>query len=133
MKKAVVYDTSEKKGFLESYLKIMGAAYSLEEELRDWTELAEGDPVEGLYTANIVLKKQEVEKLKNEALAVKMKILEATDLIEDKRIRNILRRHYIHGQSIKKIAKVMYYSERYVKRLHKKGVELIEIINLTTP
>lgn len=125
-----VQDASKKKEFLESYLKIMEAVSNLKEELKDWQELAVGKPKEAFYTANIISKKQEIAELESKALNAKIGILQATDNIEDKRVRNILRRHYIHGQSIKQISKVTYYSERYVKRLHKKGVE---VINLTTP
>ena len=127
MTEAVIKDWEKKKEFLESYLTIMEAVSALKEDLKDWQELSADKPVEGLYAANIVLKKQEIMEYEDKALKIKIKILEVTDLIADKRIRNILRRHYIHGQSIKKIAKVMYYSERYVKRLHKKGIEILSI------
>lgn len=127
MVEAVIKDSKEKKEFLESYLVAVEAANALREELKDWQELSTAHPKEGLYAANITLKKAEIMSREDEALAIKIKILEATDCIADKRIRNILRRHYIHGQSIKKIAKVMYYSERYVKRLHKKGIEILSI------
>lgn len=127
MAETVTKDFKEKKEFLESYRRITAEAESLREELRDWQELSTAHPTEGLYAANIVLKRAEVFSREDDALEVKIKILEATNSIADKRIRNILRRHYIHGQSIKKIAKVMYYSERYVKRLHKKGVEMLSI------
>lgn len=125
MVEAVIKDFKEKKEFLESYLVAVEAAAALKEELKDWQELSTAHPTEGLYAANITLKKAEIMSREDEALAIKIKILEAIDRIADKRIRNILRRHYIHGQSIKKIAKVMYYSERYVKRLHKKGLEIL--------
>ena len=127
MAEAVKKDWEKKKEFLESYLIAVEAATVLKEELKDWQELSEAHPAEGLYAANIVLKKAEILSSEDEALAIKIKNLKATDGIADKRIRNILRRHYIHGQSIKKIAKVMYYSERYVKRLHKKGIEILSI------
>ncbi|MBE6729693.1 MAG: hypothetical protein E7568_05625 [Ruminococcaceae bacterium] len=130
MAKVVMQDTKVKKEFLESYLKIMEAVSDLKEELKDWQELAVGKPKESFYTANIISKQREIVKLEDKAVTAKISILKATDEIEDKRIRNVLRRHYIHGQSIKQISKVTYYSERYVKRLHKKGVE---VINLTTP
>ena len=124
---AVTKDFNEKKEFLESYRKTIEEVQLLEEELKDWQELSECNPVEGLYVANIVLKKREIAECENKSLDIKIRILQATDKIEDKRIRNILRRHYIHGQSISKIAKVMYYSDRYVKRLHKKGIEILSI------
>lgn len=127
MAEAVTKDYAEKKEFLESYLIAVEAAAALKEELKDWQELSAAHPTEGLYAANIVLKKAEIMACEDKALELKIRILEATDRIADKRIRNILRRHYIHGQSIKKIAKVMYYSERYVKRLHKKGIETLSI------
>ena len=127
MAETVTKDFKEKKEFLESYRRITAEAELLREELKDWQELSTAHPKEGLYAANIVLKRAEVLSREDDALEVKIKILEATDRIADKRIRNILRRHYIHGQSIKKIAKVMYYSERYVKRLHKKGIETLSI------
>ncbi len=127
MTEAVIKDWEKKKEFLESYLTTMEAVSALKEDLKDWQELSTDKPAEGLYAANIVLKKQEIAEHEDKALKIKIKILEVTDLIADKRIRNILRRHYIHGQSIKKIAKVMYYSERYVKRLHKKGIEILSI------
>lgn len=127
MAEAVKKDWEKKKEFLESYLLAMEVISTLKEDLKDWQELSTDKPTEGLYAANIVLKKQEIMEREDKALQIKIKILEATDLIADKRIRNILRRHYIHGQSIKKIAKVMYYSERYVKRLHKKGIEILSI------
>lgn len=123
-----VQDASKKKEFLESYLKISEEIEALREELKDWTELAVGEPKEAFYTANIISKKQEIAELESKSLNAKIGILQATDNIEDKRVRNILRRHYIHGQSIKQISKVTYYSERHVKRLHKKGLENIKVV-----
>lgn len=125
MDKVVIQDKEVKKDFLESYLKIMEAVSDLKEELKDWQELAVAKPKESFYTANIISKQREIAKLEDKALNIKISILKATDEIEDKRIRNILRRHYINGQSIAEIARIEHYSLRHVKRLHKSGLEVI--------
>lgn len=127
MDKAVAQDLSEKKEFLESFLKTMEAVCALQEELKDWQELSTDKPTEGLYSTNIILKKQEIEKLENEAEEIRIEILKAINTVGDVRCRRVMRYKYIGGYTYSEIAEKLYYSVVHVKRLNKQGIECIKI------
>lgn len=127
MAEAVVKDWEKKKEFLESYLKTLEMISHLEEELKDWQELSTAKPAEGLYAANIVLKKQEIEQLETKAEEIRVKILKAINTVGDVRCRRVMRYKYIWGYTYSEIAEKLYYSVVHVKRLNKQGIQCIKI------
>ncbi len=45
--------------------------------------------------------------------------------IEDRRIRELMVYRYLHGLTWTEIAERMYFTERWVMKLHKRGLELL--------
>ena len=133
MVEKTIQGLKEKKEAMEEFLKLSAELRDVEEELKDWKELAENEPVDAFYTGNIILKKEEMNQLKNEVLRCRAVILSAINNIADKRIRVILRRRYINGQNVVDIARSMHYSLRHVKRLHRKGLEIINFSEKMSP
>ncbi len=133
MVEKTIQGLKEKKEAMEKFLKLSAELRDVEEELKDWKELAENEPVDAFYTGNIILKKEEMNQLKNEVLRCRAVILSAINNIADKRIRVILRRRYINGQNIIDISRCTHYSLRHVKRLHRRGLEIVSIPEKMSP
>lgn len=127
MTEAVIKDYKEKKEFLYSYAVLLITLEELKEELKDWEELSVSDAKEGFYVENIVAKKDEIEATKHLIEAQRILVISAISEIDDKRICSVLRRRYILGQTMAEISKKLHYSLRHVKRLHKRGLEVIKL------
>lgn len=78
---------------------------------------------------SIVEAQQELQAQINVCGAVRREIVAALDQIDDARDHEILRRRYLRGQKFEQIAVEMNLEYRWVRRLHKKCVGKMDILN----
>ena len=66
-------------------------------------------------------------ELANEANKKKIQILNTINQIEEPDYRQVLKMYYIGDKNFREIAESMHYSIDWIKRLHLKALEVIEI------
>lgn len=76
---------------------------------------------------SIVAAQQELQAQINLCGATRREVVAALDQVADARDHEILRRRYLLGQRFEEIAVEMCLEYRWVRRRHKKGVEMLTI------
>ena len=76
---------------------------------------------------SIVAAQQELQAQINLCGATRNEVVAALDQVTDARDHDILRRRYLLGQRFEQIAVEMCLEYRWVRRRHKKGVEMLTI------
>ena len=76
---------------------------------------------------SIVAAQQELQAQINLCGATRNEVVAALDQVTDARDHEILRRRYLLGQRLEQIAVEMCLEYRWVRRRHKKGVEMLTI------
>ena len=71
--------------------------------------------------------KEELETLEQKAKSIKLQIERAINTVQEEELQMILTYRYIDLLTWKEIAKVLYYSDRSVRRKHEQALELIKI------
>lgn len=78
---------------------------------------------------SIVASQQELQAQINICGAIRREVVAALDQVADERDHEILRRRYLRGQKFEQIAVEMNLEYRWVRRLHKKCVDKMDILN----
>lgn len=78
---------------------------------------------------SIVAIQQELQAQINICVAIRREVVAALDQVADERDHEILRRRYLRGQKFEQIAVEMNLEYRWVRRLHKKCVGKMDILN----
>lgn len=78
---------------------------------------------------SIVAIQQELQAQINICGAIRREVVAALDQVADERDHEILRRRYLRGQKFEQIAVEMNLEYRWVRRLHKKCVGKMDILN----
>ncbi len=78
---------------------------------------------------SIVAIQQELQAQINICGAIRREVVAALDQVADERDHEILRRRYLRGQKFEQIAVEMNLEYRWVRRLHKKCVDKMDILN----
>lgn len=78
---------------------------------------------------SIVAIRQELQAQINICGAIRREVVAALDQVADERDHEILRRRYLRGQKFEQIAVEMNLEYRWVRRLHKKCVGKMDILN----
>ena len=52
---------------------------------------------------------------------------EAVGEVEDPKLREVLERRYLQGESLRCVAEAMHYSERHVARMHRRALDALRI------
>lgn len=78
---------------------------------------------------SIVAIQQELQAQINICGAIRREVVAAIDQVADERDHEILRRRYLRGQKFEQIAVEMNLEYRWVRRLHKKCVGKMDILN----
>lgn len=78
---------------------------------------------------SIVAIQQELQAQINICGAILREVVAALDQVADERDHEILRRRYLRGQKFEQIAVEMNLEYRWVRRLHKKCVDKMDILN----
>lgn len=78
---------------------------------------------------SIVAIQQELQAQINICEAIRREVVAALDQVADERDHEILRRRYLRGQKFEQIAVEMNLEYRWVRRLHKKCVGKMDILN----
>ena len=130
----------EKKDYLSRY-RIAGLeARRLEEDIQRWEAKAtaitpryssepgggSGDKIQGAVDKIMELQVKLAEKLE-EQIALRREVEGAIDSIQDQRMRQLMKRHYIDGLTWGGVAEKMYYSRSSVIKLQKKALDRIKI------
>lgn len=76
---------------------------------------------------SIIAAQQELQAQINLCRAVRREVVAVLDQVADARDHEILRRRYLLGQRFEQIAVEMCLEYRWVRRRHKKGVEMLTI------
>ena len=76
---------------------------------------------------SIIAAQQELQAQINLCGAVRLEVVAVLDQVADARDHEILRRRYLLGQRFEEIAVEMCLEYRWVRRRHKKGVEMLTI------
>ena len=79
---------------------------------------------------SIVAIQQELQAQINICGAIRREVVAALDQVADERDHEILRRRYLRGQKFEQIAVEMNLEYRWVRRLHKKCVDKMDILNI---
>lgn len=78
---------------------------------------------------SIVAIQQELQAQTNICGAIRREVVAVLDQVADERDHEILRRRYLRGQKFEQIAVEMNLEYRWVRRLHKKCVDKMDILN----
>lgn len=78
---------------------------------------------------SIVAIQQELQAQINICGAIRREVVAALDQVADERDHEILHRRYLRGQKFEQIAVEMNLEYRWVRRLHKKCVDKMDILN----
>lgn len=78
---------------------------------------------------SIVAIQQELQAQINICEAIRREVVAVLDQVADERDHEILRRRYLRGQKFEQIAVEMNLEYRWVRRLHKKCVDKMDILN----
>lgn len=79
------------------------------------------------YDRLIIIENQ-IDDLIDQMLIVKSEVLETVYQVQDWRLQEVLKRRYVDMQSFEQIAYNMNYAWRQIMRLHKKGLQEVEVI-----
>lgn len=133
--------TSEKRKWLNGYRWLVAEYRQLAEERRRWLTVAchitpqySATPKGGSGNADKIQRSVEklaeidekIAKQLERTAARRQEIENAIDSLSDSRYRVVLRCRYLDGESFERIATRMNYSYRWVKALHRQGLEEIE-------
>lgn len=133
---------NKKKKWLGSYRELMREVKDEADRAGFWREKAEGisavvHEMTGVKSANrrtvydcmneFLELSEHCSRLGREADRKKDQILKAINLIEDPGCREVLKMYYISDRNLMQIAEAMHYSVGWIKTLHRRGLELLEI------
>ena len=130
----------EKIQFLRQYRNVLQKVEMLKRDLIRWRELGEkvtpsltGMPQGGQNVPKVeqsAIMICDIEKEINERIAqsarLYMQILQAIESVEDVTLQNLLHRRYIDGEKWEEIAVDMHYTWRWVHKLHKRALDMLE-------
>lgn len=124
--------SQEKKEFLSRYLEILAEEKDIREEIAYWESKAQkvtvswsavpsggkgSDKVQMGAIKIAELRESLIDKI-NQLVAVRIEIERAIGTVQDDTQRRLLRRKYINGLTIEKIAAEMHYSYVHTCRIH---------------
>lgn len=131
----------EKIQFLRQYRRIKDKIELLQQEIWSWRELGEkttpsltGMPKGGQDSSKVEqaavmvcdTESQIAERIV-QLTALRQKIEQAIEAVEDINLQNLLHRRYIQGQTFEQIACEMHYSWQWVHNLHKRALNALQI------
>lgn len=126
---------------MRQYRRIKDKIELLQQEIWSWRELGEkitpsltGMPKGGQDSSKVEqaavmvcdTESQIAERIV-QLTALRQKIEQAIEAVEDINLQNLLHRRYIQGQTFEQIACEMHYSWQWVHNLHKRALNALQI------
>lgn len=104
----------------------------IKDQLTNITQSYEHDITSGTKDPHkfdrLVIIENQIDELIDQMLCAKSEVLSIVYQVQDWRLQEVLKRRYVDMQSFEQIAYNMNYAWRQVMRLHKKGLQEVEVI-----